>query len=290
MINSDILFQMKCRNILCDKDQYLSYMKCAPNVTFGQYHCYSILIKLTPSYNMPWDTLADRKMLLDLKKEIMPYFSSSHIVKTFKLFSRSLKRRNSKVVEHAMVQLIIDVEQSQYSLTIFLNALNGAPMDNVLRNYFDIQLISVDIPTLEKRINIPNIGEFEEFDLAPFDVDGDLIGQSVNNMCLDKSILPFKKRNVCPHVRVGLNEFPFRTEDGNLVFEEDFLHIKYSSWEFERHSDGVDLCLEDYMLLHDVMPKRSLMRVNSSESTYIARGMYLWTYCLLAILIQNVKP
>ena len=103
-------------------------------------------------------------------------------------------------------------------------------------------------------------------------------------VCRRKPVIQLRKTDICPFVKLKINEIPMIFVEGTLILNGPYLRITLSKFEHKLQNDTVYMCLEDYMLyyyaaLHKTsqscaVPDRSMTFIVIYTVSYIASALY----------------
>ena len=69
--------------------------------------------------------------------------------------------------------------------------------------------------------------------------------------CVSRREVKLHKTNICPYLKLNINEIPMTLIDGTLTLNGQYLKMSLSKFEHKVHDDTVYICLEDYMLFYN---------------------------------------
>ena len=69
--------------------------------------------------------------------------------------------------------------------------------------------------------------------------------------CVSRREVQLHKTNICPYLKLNINEIPMTLIDGTLTLNGQYLKLSLSKFEHKVHDDTVYICLEDYMLFYN---------------------------------------
>lgn len=288
---------MKCRDAFCQKDRSYHILHnrktCTPKANFGTDYCFSIFIKLVPveEYTLREAQLKKTVNLLRVKNFVTDFLRVDRgVVKEIKLYPKYKKSSGNPIVEYLVAHLIVNVAEAQSLdvLRVFVQNMNAGNIDTksintenfVFQSSLAVYNITNDVGG-KSEIIVPNYNSLDsdtlkELDLKATDVYSEFSGNYTENSCRTKESRTFKKTDILPFIKIGLNELAMRIENDSLILHEDYLRKVFTSFEYDVHQDIIHLSLEDYIFIYDVMP-------NDRSYNEISRASLLTKFYLTII-------
>lgn len=228
------------------------------------------------------------------------------IIKEIRIYPKFEKRTGQSYVDYLVVCLVVDVKDTNAFdvLSLIVKHLHkGEPdTDSENNNNFvfssELAVYNTSSDANGKSTMYvpknpgPDIDVLEELDLPESDALNEFVGISEDHSCLTKEIRQFKIINILPSIEVGFNELSLHMKNGYLILQEKYLEKTFTSLEYELHGNIVQMPLEEYGFIYDVMPKdrsydelpAAAKHVNVSLST-IALSYLAFLHHLLNVLM-----
>ena len=224
------------------------------------------------------------------------------IIKEIKIYPKFEKRAGQSYVDYLVVRLVVDVEETEeYDvLSLFAKHLHKGEPDTDSENsnnfVFSSELAvyntSSDVNGKSKvyvpKYPGPDIDVIEELDLRESDALKEFVGIMEDHSCLTKEIRPFKITDILSSIEVGFNELSLSMNNSYLILQEKYLERTFTSWEYELHDDIVQMPLEEYGFIYDVMPKDRLYDEGSAAATRINLSLIIIAAAYLAFVHRLV--
>ena len=119
---------------------------------------------------------------------------------------------------------------------------------NINFSWFFVELVSYNI-TDQKNETIITVPKQNQM---PIDIlkrsRTKQIGNNTLSVCLSDEVDPFKKVDLCPHIKTSFDEIP-------MTLENDFLYapgnLTLSMWEYAIHGNDILICLDEFEILYE---------------------------------------
>ena len=219
--------------------------------------CYSVLVKMTytgEEADMLSDSVEDDTFLDSIElllADLIDGFKEK--ASRIDLFIKRRSIVSGAFVEYLVIQLI--VIHSSNGADILGNMVHALHKQTLSIYYFDIpfhfstELVKYDITIFETEMTIVIPGKDRESANVLKVSHSKQIGHVKDNLCpIKEDVSPFKKIDLCFHVKISFGEIPMRLENGILYAPGN---LTLSQWEFDINGKDVLICYDDFMILYE---------------------------------------
>ena len=265
---------------MCHKQRYLSKGKCLLNANRTESFCQEIWLKLSvvQSSVLLVAQLFDEQFF----NEIQDRFSSLK-TEAFGVFLEEESVDLNDSVVYFVVYMLIDSVEIELNDMKYLHG--RATWVYIYGKYIDFSLSLFYVNITGTR--------FEMYGFS----DGGLSNRGLHTVklqtvkfpdCKQKLIIPFKKTQVCPFVRIHFDETTITIQNTSLYISENNI---FPYWRYEEHGDQVSLCLDDYKEIYNEVgfrPGEKTLNVDVSVDARDALALALVCLSIICLLITII--
>ena len=225
-----------CRDIQCDRSQYLSYQgTCDTNRRYQNPECYLAFFNFTPY---------DFQLSISRLNFIVPYLDQSVNTTDFQM---SYKESDTKsgIVEYYIIKYLTNsVEQTKETLSMLRNRVHAFGFD------VNVELVSYDSPIFillngESSSELPDKTILVKVATSfPKDTEG----------CINKDIINVDYLLLCPFVELKSEELHMEVVNGELFFLDN-INISIPTMNFRQENGNIFVCLTDYERIYEILPE-----------------------------------
>ena len=275
------LFQMRCRDILCDPLRILSgeaHCEIQDNASSHNF-CYDLFIKLKPADNV---TLKTKTITESKIRKVLPPMRHMQLLK-------QETPPGSAVLNYVLVHTIIEGEtwfvmdfERLHNSKVQIN-VKGTPMDFLIElGIFNIsENVLYDEVFVTNQENISNVDIFQttKIDATPYS----------KVICQAKISFTFHKLLYCPFIKLDFDELTVTFENEYLLFwRKSRKLMMLQKWEYRLTYGGVFICLDDYLQINNALPDAVSLTLDDAitQSTQVGPKRILSFICVCISLVS----
>ena len=274
-------FQGVCREILCSEGRQYSDEICKPDTNKNDRECLEVYLRLKP--NVQNDTinhdyvlrheLDSENLIVDLRDKITKLITEdSDVIQQFSVFvDLANVSAAGDIVNELVVYMLLDItteketeiyhnyEQLQRKTLILYRGYKYTMMSFLLTiELFNISRASDTLDHTSSEIYVHTFNDDDGTSTTVFNSIYDASFGERSCVNGNRQILQYNILTFCPHITLGTSEFGVRIEKGDLQLIDHELVVSFDIhvlpyWKYEIHSDGIDVCLEDYVEINYYM-------------------------------------
>ena len=231
------MFQGVCRDIQCDRTQYLSFEgRCELNPEpHKNQECYIIFLKHTP--------LNVRLLKLNIKSLMKQSMNATNI----EMYAKE-SDTDKRYVEYFIIKILVE----------YLNYVKGVLsmfLSRAVRMYgFDMltELVSYNVSLFngQSRIEVPNTDSGGKDVLVKLKTDFPKDTES----CINKDMVYVDHLLTCPFVQLKFEELLMNFINGSLIFLDTY-NMSLPPLKYRIENENILICLSDYVVVNDKLPE-----------------------------------
>ena len=286
---------MKCRGILCDETNYLDSQVCKPKPGIFKEICYKTFIKMIPAEHVgvPFlNYLRNESINLITEKQVDGF---KDIVSDMQFFYKPRGREGEVSFDYIVLYIEFDFSvESSFSVNIehILN-LHGRTIsvtaeDRTVDLHLELGSYNAVFSSLSAEIYVTS-----QNDMSIVDILHTYLRQypTFAFFCSGRQTVEISKLLGCPFIKIEFDELSMSLENGFLLVQGNPRFTKqFLRWEYRVTENGVFICLDDYKIIYNALPKATLDSEGSEDVVGPKRILSFVCVCLsiMCLLITIV--
>ena len=258
---------MICRDILCAEERELVDNACRIRPSQSDSSCYYMLIKMT--YVGEVDLLQDKVVedtLIDNLEfrlaDLIPEFYDEAI--KMDIFIKRNVMSHNQSLEYIILRILIEPNnvEGHDIQNATIHSIHEKEID-INSDKFVAELVLYNITTQGDGIfiTVPNQNRASPDILLLSKTK--MVGNKSDTICSIENVMPFKKVDMCPHVKATFDEMAFVLKDDGLHGPGD---VTLSSWEYAILGKDILICLDAFEIMYEKIAKLAA-RNDQSKAT-----------------------
>ena len=281
---------MKCRDLHCHDNGYLSDGQCLQDDNTPHRLCYSVFIRMSPVGGQSFPAI-DKVSTVGLLATIYKFTGNLSEIIDYQAWFVETFDKNETHVQFIIVNFLLS--------DLFIN-------DDIIKSFntgtYRIFFSSVHINDFYARVAFEFVLYNELMDYSQMDANLDEFGfeyifseHSGERKCLLNDIVPFTKLTFCPFIKIRFDELAAEVLEHNQGVYIPETNTTLSKMEYEIQSDQLHICLSDYeqiykrLLLRNIDSEASVGKIHGTDN--IATKEYVTFFCIclsVVCLLVNI--